>query len=419
MAKPIRSLWSDQAGNAAIIFAVVAFPTLGLLGMGIDYTRSASLRTRLQAAVDAAVLNYAHQASGVSQAAPQSAIQNQVAAAFKASEFQSLSVSASATSSTLQASATMVVPRIMGLLGSPSLTIGSSSTATWGTQSLEVALVIDNSQSMSESFNGTTKMAAVKTAAVNLVSSLFASGASSVKVAVVPFDTDVNVGTGNLSASWIDDSNVSSGGYGYSSYGGGSSCGWGSYCSPNWAGCIWDRTQNYDVQNVAPSSTSTKYQPDPNRTSSCDLTPFLKLATSQTTVNATLNDMSPAGNTNLTIGLAWGFNMLTPNAPFSGPAALGSAGVYKSLVFMTDGQNTKNRWSTTQSQIDARTTLACNNIKAAGIEVYTIGTVDANAAQLQACASDPSLYYSVTSGSEMNAAFTDIAAKISRLRLSR
>jgi Mg-chelatase subunit ChlD len=146
---------------------------------------------------------------------------------------------------------------------------------------------------------------------------------------------------------------------------------------------------------------------------------MLQLTSSMGTVNGALGSMSAAGNTNLTVGLAWGFSMLTPSAPFSGAVPFGTPGVYKSLVFMTDGQNTQNRWSTTASAINARTQAACAAIKAAGIEIYTVGTVDADAALLQSCATDPSMSYPVTTGSEMNAAFVDIASKISRLRLSR
>jgi hypothetical protein len=39
---------------------------------------------------------------------------------------------------------------------------------------------------------------------------------------------------------------------------------------------------------------------------------------------------------------------------------------------LTDGLNTQNRWSSTESDIDAREAMTCYNIKQASVELYTI-----------------------------------------------
>ena len=36
-------------------------------------------------------------------------------------------------------------------------------------------------------------------------------------------------------------------------------------------------------------------------------------------LNAKIDAMTPAGNTNVTIGLTWGFQVLSPNEPFNAP----------------------------------------------------------------------------------------------------
>ncbi|MDA8870427.1 pilus assembly protein TadG-related protein [Rhizobiaceae bacterium] len=74
-----------------------------------------------------------------------------------------------------------------------------------GSQTVEVALVMDNSGSMGNN----DKMETAKTAAKNLADSVFTSMSSSlrpdaVKFALVPFSGMVNVGEDNKNASWMD-----------------------------------------------------------------------------------------------------------------------------------------------------------------------------------------------------------------------
>jgi hypothetical protein len=88
-------------------------------------------------------------------------------------------------------------------------------------------------------------------------------------------------------------------------------------------------------------------------------------------------------------------------------------------VLLTDGTNTQNRWSTSESAIDARTSLACTNAKAANIKIYTVRVIDGNASLLKACASKTSRYYEVSQASELNAVFSSIAQNLARLRIAR
>jgi len=91
----------------------------------------------------------------------------------------------------------------MKVVGLPNVGFGTSSTAAWGSNLLRVALVLDNTGSMT-SFN---KIGALKTAAQNLVTQLsgIAQNPGDVYISVVPFEIDVNVGntTSNLNASWL------------------------------------------------------------------------------------------------------------------------------------------------------------------------------------------------------------------------
>ena len=108
---------------------------------------------------------------------------------------------------------------------------------------------------------------------------------------------------------------------------------------------------------------------------------MMPLSEDWTALNAKIDAMTPAGNTNVTIGLAWGFQMLSPVAPFNAPAP--APDLDKVIILLTDGENTQNRWSSTASVIDARTSKACDNVKAANIKLYTVRVIDGNATLLQ------------------------------------
>src|SRR5207247_449088 len=113
-----------------------------------------------------------------------------------------------------------------------------------------------------------------------------------------------------------------------------------------------------------------------------------------------IDAMTPAGTTNQAIGLAWGWESLTQGAPLSAPAEDSSYQYQKVIILLTDGLNTQNRWTTDQATIDARQTLLCNNIKAAGITLYTIQVntgSDPTSTMLRNCATDTSKTFVLTS----------------------
>ena len=151
----------------------------------------------------------------------------------------------------------------------------------------------------------------------------------------------------------------------------GSSGSWSSTSSStsHWQGCVMDRDQDYDVKNTNPvvGVASTLF---PATYSPTCPAAMMGLSYSWDDLNALVDTMTPTGTTNQTIGLAWGWLALTQGEPFDNPAP--PFGAQQTIVMMTDGLNTENRWSTDQATIDARTQKVCDNIKAAGITLYTI-----------------------------------------------
>jgi Flp pilus assembly protein TadG len=186
-----------------------------------------------------------------------------------------------------------------------------------------------------------------------------------------------------------------------------------------WTGCIMDRTQSHDVNMTVPTSAATRFPAE--NSASCVPVPMLgSLNHDWAALHAKTDAMTAVGNTNQTIGLAWAMMAQNNSQPLSAPSLPEFTTRY--IILFSDGQNTQNRWSSTQSAVDARMTLACNNAKDAGFVVYSIfvetGGGAANSAVMQACASDASKYYALTTAGAIVTAFNQIGQEITKLRVA-
>jgi len=199
--------------------------------------------------------------------------------------------------------------------------------------------------------------------------------------------------------------------------------------SDNWNGCVWDRNQDYDVSDADPTSTSTRFQPHQVSTCPASMLPLSDILTNwvSTDKDATtptsvlgkkVDGMTPVGNTNVTIGLAWGWHALTKSDPLT-EASTPQNNLDKVIILLTDGDNTQNRWSTNDTTIDARTKAACTNAKAAGFKLYTVRVINGNADLLRSCATNTSMYYDVENADDLNDVFTDIAKNLANLRIAK
>lgn len=193
----------------------------------------------------------------------------------------------------------------------------------------------------------------------------------------------------------------------------------------NWQGCIMDRTQDYDIANTAPTGSAkfpaenSEYCP-PGVISPLpkvsDVSSDSNWASYWTNLSTQVDAMDANGNTNQGIGLAWGWQTLTNADPYN-PGVL-PIGTRKVLILLTDGANTQNRWSTTASSIDSRTTSTCQAIKNDGITVYTVLVMAGSSSMLQGCASDPTKYFALTQASDIVTTFNQIGTQITNLRVS-
>jgi Flp pilus assembly protein TadG len=423
----LSRLFKDRRGGVAPLLALAIVPLVGTVGAAIDYSRANAVRTAMQNALDSTALMLSRDAqnlNGTQLAEKATAYFNsmfnrpeagnvQVTPEFSSPQQGSftLKLNGSATISTM----------FWRLMGQPQIDITATGEVLWGIKKLNLALALDNTGSMASS----GKMAALKEAAHNLLTTLKNSEKTpgDIKVSIVPFAVDVNVGTGNKDANWIhwadwDDAN---GTCSKSSYHSKSNCTanngqWTPASHSTWNGCVNDRDQNNDVLNTPtlPGSPATMYRA--HQASACPAS-MMALSYDWPALNSKIDAMTPTGNTHVTIGMQLAWQTLSPVAPFSAPPP--APDLDKVVILLTDGQNTRNRWSTSQSSIDARTQKVCENAKADNIRIYTVRVIDGNATLLKSCASKPEMYYEVSQAVQLNSVFASIAQNLANLRISK
>jgi Flp pilus assembly protein TadG len=401
-----------RKGNAAILFALSLIPMLGATGAAVDYSLANANRTSMQKSLDATALALAKlmpltqaQLDAKGWEIFQANVGN-LAVTVNPSDLQ---ITTPATGKLVLNVNGQYQPIMSQVIGINNFPVGAHAEVTWGIKKLEVALALDNTGSMAWS----NKMTELKSASHNLLNTLeqSAKNPGDVKVAIIPFAVQVKVGTANVNAPWIKWGNWEANNQNCSN----------GVCTPkphsDWNGCVEDRDQSHDTLDTAPTTTSTRFPA--RQCSSSSLAEIMPLNYVWANLHARIDAMTPTGNTNVTIGLVWAFHALTQSEPLTQAAAAGTPDLSRYIILLTDGQNTQNRWTSSQSSIDARTALACANAKAAGIKIYAIRVIDGNASLLQNCASDPSMYFDVDSASDLNAVFNAIGGQLASLHLSQ
>jgi Flp pilus assembly protein TadG len=414
----MRRFWSDCEGNIAILFALTVIPMFGAVGVALDYSMASAYRTDMQKALDATALALtrimpANQATldTVGNQYFQANLGNHTLTNLQ------LTVTSEVGKLKLSAKGTYKV-QMANIVGASTVELGTTSEAKWNIGKVEIALALDNTGSMAG-----TKLAELKNAANNLLDVLQAAAKQpgDAKVAIIPFNITVNVGTANKNEAWLRwnllDCN-----------GGQSGTGCGDPPQDSWTGCVTDRNKdpdsvNYNVKDTAPAADETKF---PGVQCSGGLASMLPLTTDWTALHGKVNSMAASGLTNVTIGLVWAWHALSPTAVLTEGAAYDTENLQKYIILLTDGNNTQDRWSSSESSINLRTQAACNNIKALlkangdpQIKIYTVRVINGNESLLQGCATNPGMYFNVQNASELSSVFSSIGAEIANLHLSK
>lgn len=424
MRSTLGTLAQDRRGNVAMMFALTVVPIIGLVGAAVDYSRATDVRQTLNAAIDSAALMAARDASKLTDAQLRTRIDGWIRAQLQpdwSSSFSGATVAIDRTARTVNITANVEVQAtLMRVMGQTTMAIGSKAQSSWGNNTIELALVLDNTGSMASS----GKMTALKDASLQLIQIMqdASQEAGQIRISIVPFAVQVRLDIGLKNEPWLrfdQTRQVCSGNWYWTITGWKQDCYTETITKDSWAGCVSDRDKSRDVNDDAPifGVPATLYPAE-----FCNYAPVANvrgLTDNWTNLRATVATMTPSGNTNVTIGAAWGLATLSPGVPFTEAKPASTPRLKKYMILLTDGDNTQNKAGDSQSGIDARTKLACQSVKDAGVSLYTIRVIDGNATLLRDCASDPSMYKDVKNSSELKPVFEQIAKEISAVRLTQ
>ncbi len=216
--------------------------------------------------------------------------------------------------------------------------------------------------------------------------------------------------------------------------------------SSDWFKYVQADTEKYSGGKPYSGTTGTfNYDYGPN--SGCEIAPLQRLTTDTGKVKTALNAMIANGNTDIPVGLAWGWNALAPDGPFGDGVPYGTPDWSKIVVLMTDGNNEnaegnqddesyysgigyiwQGRMGATSANKTKRTELRddalgkmCATMKKQGYVIYTIRVEVKNGSSsvLENCATGTDNFYDVQNVSDLIATFDDIGGKIQKLRLAR
>lgn len=367
------NFFNDRCGAIAIIFAALLIPLMGLAAMGFDLTRIYVAQTRMQSALDAAGLAagtaYGREEADIRRIAGNYFDRNYGSAEWLPAAAIDININDNAM---VLAARSTFKPTFLSSLGFEQFIIDAATEIVAEPTGLEVVLVLDVTRSMNEMTSGLTRIQSLRNAAHDLIDILSnsASRPDLVKFGIVPYSASVNIGSSN--GHYVEGVSAS------------------AFPGTDWGGCVMarrdgeDLTDNYlpgsssaagkwpayrwpnEPNQIVPGGANVGYcdnptavgspsnyaqivdifnpTPDfpprsagPNR--SCPQ-PLVPLTSDHERVRDRIDELEviDGGGTMSIFGAAWGWRLLSPNAPFSEGAAYNDDDWRKILIVMTDGE---------------------------------------------------------------------------------
>ncbi|KAB2918512.1 MAG: VWA domain-containing protein [Hyphomicrobiaceae bacterium] len=445
----LRRFSNDRSGSVALIFALAIVPLTAFVGLAVDYGRAYSVNTKTQAALDAAALA----AGRVAQVEKTDSV-NKAAAAASAFFNQAKPTNATVSSFVFTPNAanteftvtatTWVKTPFLGVLktwfpqgadpDAPAscnsyscvkmITTATAKVTIGGSQAsnVEIALMLDVTGSMAGQ-----KLADLKAAAKDLIDVVILDNQSQYtsRVALAPFADAVRPGPFLQQVRGLPPAtNRFRDKQGR----------WQIYKLTD---CVSERDGQAAYTDAAPIGND-KLGPVYTKSGSCNpQSQVVPLTQDKVLLKGTVDRLTAGGWTAGHLGTAWAWYLISPNwgsvwPNESAPAPYGDKSTRKIAILMTDGEynlqydasgiaTRDNGAGAMNGLSDAQARQVCANIKAAGIEVFTVGfdLHEAKAIEtLRRCATDESHFYLAENGDQLRQAYRDIALKISILRLT-
>ena len=407
---------SDTSGTIAIVFGLVIVILVCCVGVAIDFGRAESASAQVADTLDEAAL--AATESMVDEATSDTAVSGKIASflngtignpRLQGANFSGLKIATDTEQGSIAIDVDVHVPTVFTrLFNAGDISFHKFAKTAYKVKNVELAMVLDTTGSMND-FN---KINELKSAAAQAIDILMPPGKPVFnRIALAPFAASVNAGPIDLSVS----------------------------AGASTDGCVVER------QGPNAYTDATASGPDPLLTSSngsngnysCPAQAIMPLSKNPLALKAAINGFTTGGGTAGHIGLAWGWYLISPQwaamfPPVSAPKPYTDPKAIKAVLLMTDGMfNTSYFNGAINTTSAAQAISLCDGIKAAGIRIYTVGLElalnpspdDVNARTLLgACASPDgsggSEFYDVANGANLGEAFSKIAGKLSRLRLS-
>jgi len=510
--KEFRRFCRARSGVIAVVFAIAAIPIFTSVGAGFDYARAQILKTRLGEALDKAALA-AGSLANPSDTAIKETLDAYFAANFPEGIGSRTSISHSYDEDTgeIKINATgSVQTAFLSLFNIDKIDVAVATVVVRETSGLEVALVLDNTGSMSRN----NRMVALRSAASELVDILFQDEdrPKNVTIGLVPYVTTVNIGKDNEEAfinvptppnsyplstdtEWkgcvearqspadvsdqFDPTSDLFGKWnpyywesepildGRERFGGIfdvcvntwwlPSFNQGFLANPVATGRSPNIIENYPQRSNPPRYRFLRTIPPSTRgpNQACP-DPITALTNNRNTLKSAIRQMQPwSGNGTMThLGAAWGWRVLSQQAPFTEGKPKGAGRNKKAVIIMTDGENfmtpgrsncinfvndkytshytgygylSENRLGTTDStratqKLNEKLESVCRAIKNDEISVFTI-TFELDNIDTQnifrECATKPSWYFNSPDAATLKDSFRAIGAQLNGLRITK
>ena len=396
-----RRFWKSDEGATALILALVLLPILAFIGLAIDMGRMQSGKQTLQSAIDAAALAGAKELLNATRTDEEI---TQIVESYFAADIAtgrqdincgSPNVTIDRTTNTVSLVASCTLEATMaGIVGVDQFTYDEEASSTAEITLLDLAMVLDVSGSMSGA-----KLSSLKDAANEAVSTLISPETGNrVRISIVPYAGSVNVG--GVYDDVVFDPDV--------------------YLDSIDNNCSKERL-GAEAASDAPPGENQFFE---FNAPTCPNVPMMALTNDTSDLEDAIDDLAASGSTAGQIGIAWGWNMISPRwkdvwPSDSEPLAYDDDRVIKAIILMTDGAfNTE--YSTVGGDSETQALALCDGAKAENIIVFSIAFQAPVSAEtlLENCATEPAMYFEANSHAQLIDAYRSISSNLSELRLS-